>query len=371
MVLLLRLVVLVVVVIWRLCWRSKRPRPSGELDGRPLFVVLKRKPKSKELEGFRLGVEFPAPVLLSMHREQPSDRWFKALGLSREIQTGDEAFDCLVYVACDHGGVHELLQHSARLRAAIRAVFEAGFQSVRHDGLALWIDRTSRAEPSDEDKALLTRLAHELRDLDRWLAMRRAPFRWRAIGCEGLAWGLVGFGVASFPFAMLSLQASLATGTLLLLGLGGALAGFLVCEGAVVALLRGSSRARFVLIECSVLFALSLPVVGVQTIADVNEKLGTVTHATGQRTVLDRERRTTGTGKRRRTVHRFTLNDGAPIGGYAIPRVISVSGSLYAKVQTGEPIDIVVSQGSLGLPWIEYRETAAARDPVTAPPGSG
>jgi len=243
MVLVLRLVVLVVVVIWRLCWRSKRPRSSGELDGRPLFVVLKRKPKSKELEGFRLGVEFPAPVLLSMHREQPSDRWFKALGLSREIQTGDEAFDCLVYVACDHGGVHELLQHSARLRAAIRAVFEAGFQSVRHDGLALWIDRTSRAEPSDEDKALLTRLAHELRDLDRWLAMRRAPFRWRAIGCEGLAWGLVGFGVTCFPFAMLSLQASLATGTLLLLGLGGALAGFLVCEGAVVALLRGSSRA--------------------------------------------------------------------------------------------------------------------------------
>ena len=353
MILIIRLIVLVVVVVLRIRWRTTRHRPSGELDGRRLFVVFNRKPKSKELTGFRIGVELPAPLLLSIHREHPSDRWFKALGLSREVQTGDSAFDCAVYVACDHQGMHELLQRSAPLRATIRAAFASGIDSIGHDGTALWLDRKSSNGPGDEDRAMLAQLARELADLDRTLALRRAPYIWRALGCEAVAWGVAAFGIASIPVVMNSLGASLSVGDLLLVGLGGAAAGFIVFESLVILLLRGSSRARLVLVECTVLFAVSFPPIGVQSAVDINEKTGPVTSAIGERTLLASERRRTGSGRRRRTTYTFTLESGRPIGGCEIPTRVRVPYSLYSEVQAGERVKITVSSGSLGLKWLE------------------
>ena len=355
MILILRLILLVIVAVLRLGWRTTRRRASGELDGRRLFVVLQRRPKSKEITGFRIGVELRAPLVLNIHRERPSDRWFKALGLSREVQTGDDAFDCLVYVACDHSGMHELLQQSAPLRAAIRAAFAAGFDSITHDGIALWLDRKSTSGPGDEDRAVLAQLAHELRDLDRALAMRRAPYVWRALGCEAVAWGVAAFGIASFPVAMYSLGLSLSVGELLALGLGGALAGFIVLESLVILVLRGSSRARLVLIECTVLFAVAFPAIGVQSAVDLNERAGSVISESGERTLLESKKRRSGSARRRRTTYTFILESGGRIGGCEIPTTVQVSGSLYAEVQPGERVEITVSSGALGLKWMELR----------------
>lgn len=362
MILVIRLILLVVVAFLRVRWRKTRHRPSGELDGRRLFVVFDRKPKTKELTGFRIGVELPAALLLNIHRERPSDRWFKSLGLSREVQTGDAAFDCLVYVACDHSGMHELLQQSAPLRAAIRAAITAGFESIRHDGNVLWLDRKSTKGPSDEDRAVLAQLAHELRDLDRALAMRRAPYIWRALGCEAVAWGVAAFGIASIPVAIYSLGISLSVGELLLIGLGGALAGFIVLESLVILLLRGSSRARLVLIECTILFLVSFPAIGVQSAVDINEKAGPVISESGERTLLASNMRTTGAGRRRRTTYTFTLESGGPIGGCEMPTTVRVPRALYTEVQPGERVEITVSSGAIGLKWMELRAATTPSD---------
>jgi hypothetical protein len=115
-----------------------------------------------------------------------------------------------------------------------------------------------------------------------------------------------------------------------------------------------------VLVECSVLFAIAFPAIGIQSAVDVNERLGTVISESGTRRVLASERRTSGSGKHRRTRYTFTLDRGAPIGGHEIPTSIRVPYSLYSEVEKGERVEVTVSRGSLGLDWIELRAAPSA-----------
>ncbi len=335
-------------------------KPKGSIAGRTSYCKIQRTRKSKEIEGFSIGVELPARLVLRMHRESSADRLFKSLGIAREVQTGDDAFDCVVYVACDHAGVHELLTQDGSARAAVRHIFESGCHEIRHDGRVLWIARSASREPDDDDRALLGALVQSLGDLELRLRLHPNPFVWRPILCEATAWGILSFALASFPLAMDSLRHSLAVSTLLLYGAGsGAAVGVLVALGLVVTL-RGSARARLVIVECLTLLLFSMPVIGVQSVADINARPGEVTSTIGERRVLNAERRTTGSGKSRRTTYRFTLETGPAIGDFSPPSRISVSPSVYDSVRAGEMLQIVVSRGSLGLPWVEYRAVQAS-----------
>ena len=357
----IRLAIFCIAFCIRALARGMRGKPDGTIEGRTSYCKIQRRRKSKEIEGYSLGVELPARLVLRMHRESSADRLFKSLGIAREVQTGDDAFDCLVYVACDHAGVHELLTQDGSARAAIRNIFESGCHEIRHDGRVLWIARSASREPDDDDRALLGALVKSLGDLESRLRLHPNPFVWRPILCEATAWGILGFALASFPLAMDSLRHSLAVSTLLLYGVGsGAAVGALGALG-VVATLRGSSRARLVIVECLTLLLFSMPVIGIQSVADINARSGEVTSTIGERRVLDAERRTTGSGKRRRTTYRFTLETGPAIGDFSPPSRISVSPSVYYSVRAGEMLEIVVSRGSLGLPWVEYRAAQASR----------
>jgi hypothetical protein len=355
----IRLSVFLLAMLVRMYGRMRLPPSHGSIEGRALYRRIRRKPKSKGIAGFGLGIEMSAGMVFRMHREGRADRWFKVLGLSREVQTGDGAFDCLVYVACDHEGLHELLREHAAARAAIRAVFEAGYAGIRHDGRVLWIARDAGVEPTDADEALLAALDRSLRSLDSRVWARSNPFALRVLGCEAVSWGIAGFALASLPPAVLSLDASLTAGALLGYGAAVGAGGIAIAGLAVVALLRGSSRARLVMLECGVLLLLSMPVVGIQTIADINAETGQVTAESARREVVGKEVRVRGAGRRRRTQHLLTLAVGAPVGGYAIPTTVTVGSSLYSEVGVGDQLRVTVSTGSLGLAWVEYGPVAA------------
>ena len=366
----LRFAVFVVAFCIRAWARVSHGDADDSIDGRPSYRKVLKQPKSKSIVGFRLGVDLVAPVVMRMHRESGLDLWFKALGLAREVQTGDEAFDCLVYVACDHGGVHDLLTRDARARQAIRAVFEAGYRTIRHDGRVLWIERASKVEPTDRDRELLAELARALGDLESRLWAQPNPFAWRAFACESCAWGVGGFALASLPFAIISLDRSLAAGTLLGYGLAAGAAVFAPCALGVIVALRGSSRARLVIVECVAVLLVSLPVAGVQSIADVNAGTGQVATSSAERRILEARAKTTGSGKRRRTTYTLVVADGPAVGGHAIPTSIHASRSLYEEARIGGLLAITVHRGSLGLPWVEYRALQEPSDSKAADRGS-
>ena len=67
---------------------------------------------------FRLGLPCGSGFSLSLKPEGDLDRWSKAIGLTKECQTGDPAFDDTVYVLSDNP---RLPSHAAaRCKAARR-----------------------------------------------------------------------------------------------------------------------------------------------------------------------------------------------------------------------------------------------------------
>ena len=131
--LVIRLLVAVAAGIVKLLARGLRGAPDGEVGGRATYQSVS-KTKRGDITGFRLGIGLDSGVIFDIHEETNVDRLFKDLGLSQELRTGDDTFDQRIYVACDHLGLHDLLTQEPRVRAALAAMFDAGFGPIRSDG---------------------------------------------------------------------------------------------------------------------------------------------------------------------------------------------------------------------------------------------
>lgn len=357
--LVIRLSVLVGAFLLRLVGRASPRAKEREIGGRAAYAKVRRAhirgSSESQVTGFQLGVAMPGRILLRIEHEDGIDRFFKSLGLCSEVQTGDAAFDRLIFVACDHDGLHDLLVRSADARAAIRIVFEHGFSRIRHDGTSLWIEKSALTPPDESDWEVLAQLSESMEGLERELREqsfgRRMRFAWRGAACEATTVAVFAFGSVNILPMLLSLEASLAMGTLVLYGMIVALAGFVLLQGIVLALLRGSSRLRFVLIESLVVSAVFLPVIGVQAVADVNERLGTVERWSGTRAIEGRDLRDAW-GKKRRRRYYAILAPGQPIGGCQPPIHFRIDFSTYQMAVPGSFLEIAVARGSLGLPWM-------------------
>ena len=124
-------------------WRGK---PTGIAGGRAAYESVS-KTKGGKITGFRLGVGLDTGFVFDFHKESQTDRFFKWLGLSDEVQTGDSSFDQKIYVACDHLGLHDILTFEPRARAAILAALDAGYDRIRSDGRVLWMRKEAEKEP--------------------------------------------------------------------------------------------------------------------------------------------------------------------------------------------------------------------------------
>lgn len=352
--LLARIVVLGVAFVARAVFRASPPKVVRALGGRPAHEKLTVAGKPARVTKFRIGVTLPARVVLRIERERASDRILKALGLCSEVQTGDEGFDRLAYVACDHPGVHDLLARDARARDAIGAVFRAGFTRITHDGAVLWIARPAHSGPDPSDWRILSTLATSFEHLASHVEDRSSRYDVRAALCEATVFSIAAFAVASVVPVIVSIAESLAFGTLLLYALLAATAAFLVLQGVIVVLLRGSSRARFVVLESAVVLAIALPIVAVQTVVDVNERWGTVERVSGIRTIEGLERLPLKLSAV--TFHHALLSGGDSIDGDMIPRRLRIGRSTFDAATPGDLMHVTVAKGGLGLSWIvEYR----------------
>lgn len=338
----------VVVFLSRWAYRASAPATVRTLSGRAAHAKIERDSKTKQIESFAIGVSLPAPLLLSMTREDTASTLLKSLGLLRDVETGDGAFDCLVHVACDHPELHDFLVEDANARAAIRLVFEEGFTRITHDGAVLWIHRDSSSEPSDADWDLLGVLAATLTDLELRCRRRRVRYTIRSTLCEATAGAIFLFGMASLFPAFSSMHWSLDNEPTTY-GLLAAAILFLLLTGSTVLLLRGSSRLRVVLAESCSMLALGLPTACIQSTVDINALAGEVS-----RREIVRTNAGTEVIKRRNipSYHAQTVSFDASSGAVDSWR-IPITSDIYGQAVPGDRLRVTVARGALRLRWID------------------
>lgn len=347
---LLRFATLIAVYCARLLWRghSGASQRFGDLE----IAVHHSKNKRGEITRLWFGLPYAQPVLFRLSREGALDRWFKAVGLASEQQSGDADFDALVYVASDHYGFGRLLKASRDARAAIWALLvDNDARSIFSDGRFVWVESgVSQYAPGEPERDALRRLVAALQTIPARSAERSDGFALKVLLVEAAAWSIASYGVLG------ALELIFTTGTrfpekarLIWLGLLLAAALFVAIFALIAAVLRGSSRGHRIVIESFIVLLLGLPLTGVQAVADLDTALDRAepsqVAALVERKVERRQRR----GQRTRY-----LELQWPSGEASAPiERITVGALTYNRAREGAPITIAVHPGALGIRWIE------------------
>lgn len=347
---LIRLVVALIALGARFLKREFPLSPTTHMDGVALFEKVQTN-KQKKVTGFRIGVALPELPRFRIQAERTIDRLAKALGLVTEFQTGDQGFDQDLYIACDHPGLLHPLRDQARIRELVRKVFADGFSRIRCDDEMLWLERKTHRGPMQYERELLLELRNALSPLTTIGRWWKDPYVARVIAIEAVIWSLVGYAIAALTENALDRGDTHLNGfSLLPLGLSLALILFLILFGATVVLLRQSSWSHRVLVEAALALGLSLPMIGIQTVSDLNRGLDHSETVMVQRPIEQTERRK----HRRSTSYYLVLGPASASESIALPRKVRVSYALYSRARAGGNVVFELGRGRLGLPW--YRD---------------
>ena len=83
---------------------------------------------------YKIKIDCPSSGSFRISRETGFDRFFKALGIAKEIQTGNKEFDNKFFIKTDAVNFTRMFFMSTDKSRAISDVFKYGFTQVEHDG---------------------------------------------------------------------------------------------------------------------------------------------------------------------------------------------------------------------------------------------
>jgi hypothetical protein len=110
--------------------------------------------KHRAIDALVVGFDAPSGWRFNFRREGPFDRFAKAIGLAREFQTGDVAFDGRIYIECDDATLHRQLARR-ELRNAIFSLFaKSAIRSLAGAESRLWFTLSTAGwdkQRSDEE----------------------------------------------------------------------------------------------------------------------------------------------------------------------------------------------------------------------------
>lgn len=179
-------------------WKPQHSSPDG-------FEYKFKKYKSR-ITGILFGIKGLRDYSFTIKHETWYDRFFKKLGVSNEVQTGDDEFDELVYVVSDNNLIHEKLVSSPEIRNALKKIFYFGSsQTAKVKKLEcrkgrLWIEFSTKDQVSEATIEyliaeplfpVLKTIAKELNqlkqnDYKRW----QDPFVYKGMAILGISTGL-------------------------------------------------------------------------------------------------------------------------------------------------------------------------------------
>jgi hypothetical protein len=357
---LFRMVVGLITALLRFYWRHCTVEAMGPWNGALLF----RRRSSRTTE--TLGFAFESPLIFELHPETRSDRIMKKLGLVIEQQSGDPAFDEMVFVRSDHPALGGLFRADAEARAACLTLLVQGVRRISADGTRLWIEIPRVAVGSTE---LLSPL-HTLRErlvalLPTKLERTKDSLLWRASLVEALVWGLAAYAFTGL-LTVLQLgdvpQAAdriIGLSAFISLGLGA------LSFASIFILLRRSSRTKFILWESSLVLTFAVPVASGSLVMDLNQVFDqNPSRVTYYRIVERQALPYTKEGRRGAvTVIDYVIrieptNPDDP----RIPRYLPVSHQVYKSPE--ETLMVELGNGWFDIPWIKSIDAAppAVRD---------
>jgi hypothetical protein len=329
---------------------------SGLADGVPFeFRVSTSKGR---VTGAQVGLTCADGFTFSLRRENTFDSWSKGIGLVRECQTGDLAFDKDIYVLSDDPVVHRLLQTDKALRAGIERVFDdcaTGLGkpgSLYVHGGRIWIAATPTSKKRDAATeacrsvvAALKEVATRLNSGGVGLKDDRDPFLLRAACILAISTGLsINAGIEIFrlwggDFPMLDdwtgpLPLALAIGLTIMFGL------------AAVALrvMGHSARTHLVLLELLLSGTFGATVSAYAELRDYNFEYDRGAPREIPATIGAHYT----THSRKGGTHYHLTIEGWPAGGSA---TIEVASSTFNRTESGQSVAVEEHPGALGWSW--------------------
>jgi hypothetical protein len=338
--------------------RGRSPDTAGNYKDTP--YTSKIWTAKGQTKGFEIGMPRTTPTWIRLHPESAADRAFKAIGIANEIQTGDATFDAKVYVTCDHPHVATVLAESSELRAAILALFEAGYRKILFDGTYVRAERKCDYTPTTRDLELLHALY-----VASWKLSDAPPSRlsdrffWKALVVEGVIWSIAGYAIgAAFEIFITDGDLHIEKGAVWKAGFLVAGVTFGVLLLLIALWMRGSSRGHRVIIESGIVLLLGLPIASAQVVSDTNRTFDDTPAQIAERTFSQceiREHR----GRRGRRSYTYHLHLNAEVenrSAPALPDSIKITRTLCsaANASTNNAVTIAVGDGRWGIRWYRW-----------------
>ncbi|MBP7867136.1 MAG: hypothetical protein KA419_14460 [Acidobacteria bacterium] len=342
--------------------------PEGFNAGRPAIRTIgDRQCVLRHIQGNKnhpSGVSFTFPDILlprlTVIREQSVQKFFKKIGLTAELATGDPRFDDLFFLLTDETVYYRDYFSDTRRRETVRAIFTAdpGVVKIQATSAGLSVISHARTTPSG---VVLPTLSPEamtklVSDLD-------AGPGWQSSHVEPLHAG-------NRPLAgMLPRVAALAalTGLVLVLGVIMLAAGSVMyrlldfdflSEFVLYSLLalcvfwmllfkglRGHAWSHLAFLPMALVSLLAFPLAGMGGSVFLNGYLDPSPPVKRHATVLNKSIRT---NKSSRTYY-VTFSDWRP-GRSEL--TFSVSKYFHDSVKAGDPLDVITHPGYLGQEWV-------------------
>ncbi|GAB6044088.1 hypothetical protein [Endothiovibrio diazotrophicus] len=328
--------------------RSGDGEGSGELAGRryrfALFPGGRNMPPS-------LTVALPVGSVrsLALRRERAFDRFFKAIGLAVEPQSGDPAFDRAVYLAFDDRPFARRWLADARVREAIRGLFAAGFTHLECDGEALravWRPfKAWEAVGAETVHGAVERLVSLAESLEREGPARVAPDSpWAGrLVAFGIAVGAVVAGTVSLVITAVR-YVPLDWFDLWFTALAGALPLTLLFLLLCVPLLRGRANSH---VEWSVAAGIALAGLPLAAVGGLGLLNGVMDEAQPRRVAVPLIHKHSVSGKG--TSYYLTVASWRGDG----EEELKVGGRLYGQLEPGrDRVRLLHHPGRFGLAWV-------------------
>lgn len=336
---------------------KRRKRWESEVIG-DLPVRVSRRQKKGTVLSLEMGVETAYPTTFRIGPERASDRLFKRIGYSTEFQTGDQQFDQRYYITSDDEVLNGLLANSEKARDLVAQLHQHHIECVKGDGKTLWAKKDLPRVMIADVVKLLNAFNALLEPLAADAHVRYDPFYWKAAAVEGAVYSIAAYAYVSLGELIVPPPYHIRHTTIVLYGLA---AGALVAAAGaalVYRFMRGSSRGHRLIMESKVVLILSVPLLGIQTVSDLNRKLDRSAPVLFQPAITSkREQKHPSRGRNSRSYH---LHFNAPIErqGIELPEEIEVDRDVYESAQAGGILEVEVAPGFLGAPW--YRSVRVA-----------
>ena len=299
---------------------------------------------------FRIAITCRSEGDFEVTKESRVDTFFKKLGVSSEVQTGDPEFDKEFYVVTENPDFAFAIFIREENRKAVREIFRLGFNSIKHDGEVMEAVWSPFLLKEDLDPAFITATVPHLSALSGAMPVIPRPISsdgWRAKRAAAFAAPIILIIVGFASMAMgLRWFPALDEGALFLDSLSYSLPLLALSLWISVKLVKGRASSHKDLIGIILLFLTAFPVAGFGLEVFLNGWLDNAPPATH----LGRVDNKYSTSSKNNTNYYVVLES------WRKPRTtekLQVDFSLYGKISSGRSwMNVETKPGRFGFEWI-------------------